>query len=44
MAVLAAIAGVVFWFTVRNLDAQEDQLNNLSPGHFETADNETTKL
>ena len=34
MGVLAGISGVIFWFHVRKLDAQEDQLNNLSQGQF----------
>ncbi|KAF9269554.1 PTR2-domain-containing protein [Marasmius fiardii PR-910] len=29
MGVLAAVAGVLFWFSVANLDKQEDYLNNL---------------
>jgi len=33
MAVLAGITGIVFWFYVRKLDAQEDRLNNLGEGH-----------
>jgi len=43
MGVLAGVTGVVFWLVVRRLDAQEDKLNNLSLGHFGTADIETTK-
>ncbi|KAJ6616047.1 POT family-domain-containing protein [Mycena sp. CBHHK59/15] len=35
MAVLAAITAVLVWFSVRNLDAQEDALNNLAEGHVE---------
>jgi proton-dependent oligopeptide transporter, POT family len=35
MGVLAGIAGVIFWFSVRNLDAQEDELNNLDEGHLQ---------
>jgi proton-dependent oligopeptide transporter, POT family len=34
MAVLAAIAGTLFWIAHRHLDAQEDELNNLSEGHM----------
>lgn len=30
MAVLAAITGTIFWLHVRKLDAQEDELNNLT--------------
>ncbi|KAF9044140.1 peptide transporter PTR2A [Panaeolus papilionaceus] len=32
MGVIAAIAGVLFWFSVRDLDAREDELNELSTG------------
>jgi POT family proton-dependent oligopeptide transporter len=35
MAVIAAISGVLFWLSVRNLDRDEDKLNNLSAGHVE---------
>ncbi|KAF9443921.1 peptide transporter PTR2A [Macrolepiota fuliginosa MF-IS2] len=38
MGVLAAIAGVLFWLSVRRLDKDEDRLNNLSEGHFGTTD------
>ncbi|TFK71960.1 peptide transporter PTR2A [Pluteus cervinus] len=34
MGVLAAIAGILFWFSVRHLDAKEDELNNLSAGRL----------
>jgi len=37
MAVLAGITGVLFWLSVRNLDAQEDILNNLGEGHVAVA-------
>jgi len=33
MAVLAGITGFLFWFSVRKLDAREDELNNLDVGH-----------
>jgi len=33
MAVLAAVAGLLFWFSVRYLDTKEDELNNLQEGH-----------
>lgn len=33
MAVIAAVAGIFFWFSVRKLDRDEDRLNNLSEGH-----------
>lgn len=33
MAVLAAVAGVGFWFSFRELDAQEDELNGMQVGH-----------
>ncbi|KAF8722747.1 hypothetical protein AX14_009566 [Amanita brunnescens Koide BX004] len=34
MSVLAGLAGVFFWMHVRKLDAQEDELNNLTDGQF----------
>jgi len=33
MGVLALITGFVFWWSVSDLDANEDKLNNLSAGH-----------
>ncbi|KAI0041577.1 peptide transporter PTR2A [Auriscalpium vulgare] len=36
MAVLAAIGGVMFWFTFRHLDDEEERLNYLKDGHFES--------
>jgi POT family proton-dependent oligopeptide transporter len=35
MGVLAGIAGVFFWFSVRKLDRDEDKLNNLGEGHVQ---------
>ncbi|KAJ7150122.1 peptide transporter PTR2A [Mycena crocata] len=35
MAVLAAVTAVLVWFAVRDLDAKEDELNNLAEGHVE---------
>ncbi|KIY43855.1 peptide transporter PTR2A [Fistulina hepatica ATCC 64428] len=35
MAVLAFIAGVLFWFSVRKLDVQEDKLNWIGEGHMD---------
>ncbi|KAI0777719.1 oligopeptide transporter [Trametes elegans] len=35
MAVLAFIAGCIFWIQYRELDKQEDALNNLAVGHLE---------
>ena len=35
MGVLAFVAGCIFWFQYRHLDAQEDELNNLADGHME---------
>lgn len=32
MGVLAALAGIVFWFTFRHLDREEDALNELAEG------------
>ena len=34
MAVLALITGFLFWWSVRDLDAREDELNNLAEGHL----------
>lgn len=39
MGVLSAIGGVIFWISVRKLDADEDNLNNLSEGHYEPRKN-----
>lgn len=36
MAVLALIAGVLFWFIFQDLDAREDELNQIPAGGFET--------
>lgn len=33
MGVLSAVAGILFWFSVRKLDAKEDELNRLKEGH-----------
>jgi POT family proton-dependent oligopeptide transporter len=33
MAVLAFVTGVVFWWSVSDLDAKEDELNDLAAGH-----------
>ena len=33
MGVLAGVAGILFWFSVRKLDAREDELNRLKEGH-----------
>lgn len=38
MAVIAFIAGFLFWFSVHNLDKKEDELNNLSAGHVGVVD------
>ena len=35
MAVLALIAGVLFWFTFKDLDAREDELNQIPEGEYE---------
>ncbi|KAJ7764710.1 peptide transporter PTR2A [Mycena metata] len=37
MAVLAGVGGCLFWFSVRALDRQEDELNNLSTGRLGNA-------
>jgi POT family proton-dependent oligopeptide transporter len=34
MAVLAFIAGVLFWFTFKDLDACEDELNQIPEGEY----------
>ncbi|KAJ7192568.1 peptide transporter PTR2A [Mycena pura] len=36
MGVLAGVTAVILWFSVRNLDAKEDELNNLAEGHVGT--------
>ena len=33
MGVLALVTGAVFWWSVSDLDAKEDELNNLAAGH-----------
>lgn len=38
MAVISFIAGTIFWFQFRHLDAQEDQLNALGTGHVDEKD------
>lgn len=38
MAVLASIAGTIFWFQYRHLDTQEDALNNIGPGYYAEAE------
>ncbi|EIW55672.1 oligopeptide transporter [Trametes versicolor FP-101664 SS1] len=35
MGVLAFIAGTIFWFQYRELDAREDELNDITEGHYE---------
>ncbi len=35
MGVLAFIAGTIFWFQFRHLDAQEDKLNSIQQGHYD---------
>lgn len=35
MGVLAGVTGVIFWFSVRGLDAKEDALNNLREGRLD---------
>lgn len=34
MAVLAWVAGTLFWFQFRHLDKQEEELNALATGHI----------
>uniref|UniRef100_A0A8H7XYY1 Uncharacterized protein n=1 Tax=Psilocybe cubensis TaxID=181762 RepID=A0A8H7XYY1_PSICU len=33
MGVLAFLTGIAFWYSVRDLDAKEDELNNMATGH-----------
>ncbi|KAG1724702.1 POT family-domain-containing protein [Suillus paluster] len=35
-AILAGVGGILFWIVVRKLDKEEDTLNNLADGHFES--------
>lgn len=35
MGVLAFVAGILFWFTFRHLDAQEEALNELHEGQLD---------
>ena len=35
MAVLSLIAGVAFWFLFKDLDAREDELNEIPQGGYE---------
>jgi len=35
-AILAGVGGILFWIVVRKLDKEEDTLNNLVDGHFES--------
>jgi POT family proton-dependent oligopeptide transporter len=34
MAVISFIGGILFWFTFRKLDDEEEVLNNLDDGQF----------
>lgn len=36
MGVLALVSGFLFWWSVSDLDAREDELNNLAVGHLNT--------
>ncbi|RPD65524.1 oligopeptide transporter [Lentinus tigrinus ALCF2SS1-7] len=36
MAVLAFVAGTIFWIQYRHLDSEEDELNDLQEGHFDS--------
>jgi len=38
MGVLAGVSGIAFWWSVRDLDRIEDELNNLDEGHVYTTD------
>ena len=37
MAAICGISGILFWLSVRNLDKQEDALNNIKKGEFGSA-------
>lgn len=43
MGVLSFIAGTLFWFSVRDLDSHEDELNNLGVGHLATEKTEKSE-
>ena len=34
MAILASVSGFLFRWSVRDLDAMEDELNNIAEGHL----------
>lgn len=36
MAVLAFVGGIAFWISFRHLDKEEDALNALKEGHYES--------
>lgn len=38
VAIIASLAAVLFWLSVRHLDAQEDVLNSLDTGHLKADD------
>lgn len=38
MGVLAGVSGIAFWWSVRDLDRKEDELNSLDEGHLNTTD------
>jgi len=38
MAVIAGVAGIVFWFSVKDLDAREDELNEMATGTMNAHD------
>jgi POT family proton-dependent oligopeptide transporter len=35
MAVLAGVTGIIFWFSIRSIDAQEDALNSIREGNMD---------
>jgi POT family proton-dependent oligopeptide transporter len=37
VAIISFVTGILFWFTYRGMDKQEDQLNMLPTGHLGTA-------
>lgn len=42
MAVVSFIGGVLFWFSFKHLDAQEEELNRLDAGHLNTSPEKET--
>jgi len=38
VAIISGVGGVLFWFHVRHLDAQEEHLNHIATGHMNVSD------